>query len=438
MKQWELFLQSLEKELGKANVDKWLRTLKIWKFDARNIYLESDNSFQLSWFKEYVAPKLSTFKNANSQLIKVHIEEPQQKKKQDIPSKEELSLNFKPLDPIFHLSNFYPANNNKILFRLLCDLARYETTSPNISLGTLNPIYIFGPSGSGKTHLLTALAKYFIQTNKKALYVSADLFTKHVVFSMRQGYMDQFRKTYRNVDVLIIDDIHLFEKKWATQEEFFHTFNTLHTENKQIILASKEPPMQLTEIEPRLISRFEWGLSSSLEPLQKEDFIKLLQLRAKSYAITLKDSLLDFFISAFPSTQDITKAFDTLILRASTPLEEISESDVAVILKDLIQESSKKVITHEDIIKSVAFFYELKEEDLLERAQTKECANARQIAMYLLRSELKYPFTKIGKVFNRDHSTVISSVKKVENQKERDASLKASLKSITKKLEKFS
>ena len=166
-----------------------------------------------------------------------------------------------------------PGENNTIVYRLFCELTGYNPIAekyeqPVVALGAFNPIYLWGGSGSGKTHLLMALTHAFKQRGLNALYARAETFTEHVVAAIRSSEMQSFRKAYRHVDVLLIDDVHVFARKDATQEEFFHTFNTLHTSGRQIILTSKCAPSLLQEIEPRLISRFEWGINVHFEKLK--------------------------------------------------------------------------------------------------------------------------------------------------------------------------
>jgi chromosomal replication initiator protein len=258
MQAWDDFLNAEEHRLGKEVAAKWLRSLRVIRFDACNLYLEAKDPFQIRWFEEHVRPGIQTrLQNNNSHPIKVHLKaastEPSEKK----PPKKKwepslLKITSDPLDSFATFEHFAADGNNQIPYQLLY----------NLEQGSFNPIFLHGPTGSGKTHLLMAMAA---KTKQKVLFVNAETFTEHVVQAIRLGWMQEFRNAYRKVDLLIIDDIHLFAKRTATQEEFFHTFNALNLEKKQIVLSSALPPHLLQGIEERLISRFEWGITLCLE-----------------------------------------------------------------------------------------------------------------------------------------------------------------------------
>lgn len=433
MEEWKQFLITLESELGKKNVDKWLRTLTVVKFDARNLYLQAESSFQRFWFHQYVKPKLAQFKNRNAKPIKVLFDE-KPSKKTDI-KQEELTLQFDPVDPIFDLSNFYTSEKNIPLLTFIKELI---DPKKKISLGSFNPIFIYGEKSSGKTHLLSSLSKVLLKNRYNVLFVRADLFSKHVVFSMRKTIMDLFRKTYRAADILIVDDIQLFAKKSATQEEFFHTFNYLHTLNKQLIISSSCQPQELEEIEARLISRFEWGLSSKLEKLETHNLKNALDLRLHSLNITLKEELVYYLIQIFPSIELLSTAINTLLLRAKVSFDTLTIERTKHLLSDLIQNLEQTTITYHQIIDLVAAYFEITRSDILGRNQRKDFALARQVSMFFLREKLQYPFTKIGHLFQRDHSTVMSSIKKIEEGAKKKSDLKKSIFEIRKRIEKKS
>lgn len=433
MEEWNQFLIKLESELGKENIDKWLRTLKVIKFDARNLYLQAENSFQRFWFHQYVKPKLGKLKNRNAKPIKVLFDEKTISKKQK--PIEEPTLQFDPIDPIFQLSSFYISKKNKPLLTLIQELI---DPKQSIALGSFNPIFIHGEKNSGKTHLLSSIATTLLRQNYNVLFVQADLFSKHVVFSMRKAITDLFRKTYRTTDILILDDIHLFAKKSATQEEFFHTFNYLHTLNKQLIVSSRYPPQELEEVEPRLISRFEWGLSSKLERLETLDLKKALCLRLDLLNIQLKEGAIDFLTQTFPSIEMLVSSLNTLLLRVKIPFDSLTTEYMKQLLSDLIQRSQQAVITSDQIIDTVASYFGITPSDILGRDQRKDCAFARQISMFFLRDLLSIPFTKIGQIFQKDHSTVMSSIKKIEEGVKKYSDFKTPVLEIRKLIEKKS
>jgi chromosomal replication initiator protein len=396
MRAWEQFLSTLEEELGKGPVQEWLRPLKLVRFDAANIYLGPADSFQTSWFEEHVRPKLKDrLCNNNGRTIEVHLLTTDAvKDKGRLEAPPRLSLIPDALDPHLTFENFLAHTENLIAQKLLS-----ETSC------SFNPIFLYGPKGSGKTHLLTAAAHAWKANGKRVFFAKAEKFTEHVVQAIRLNLMQEFRRAYREIDVLIIDDIHIFSKKTATQEEFFHTFNTLHTAGLQIVLSANAAPSHLSEIEPRLISRFEWGIPIALS---KPPIDQVLAKKAALWNMDLPPSLSSFLLESF---SDPLVALQALALRAKqTPTLDGAKK----LLIDLLEKEKQVLITPETLLKEIAGRYGVKTEDLLGKSQTREHVLPRQIAMFLCRNQLKMAYQKIGELFGRDHSTVMSSVKLVQ------------------------
>lgn len=392
MKEWQQFLSELEQELGSKIVQQWIP--KVLRFDAGNLYLEARDSFQATWFEEHVRPRLKTFINNNGRAIKVHLAA----EKKGTSYKEEprlLSFSQSPIDSEMTLENFVPSPENLVAYKLLAE------SSP------FNPIYLYGPTGVGKTHLLMGAALVLKKMGKRVFYVKAETFTEHVVQAIRLGQMQDFRKIYRDIDALIIDDIDTFSRKTATQEEFFHTFNTLHTSGRLILLSANVSPTHLTEVEPRLISRFEWGISLRVG---KGDTRQILEKKAKIWNMALPQELLEFILEKFPKNP--VMALQALLLRSKG--SPVSPLVAEKLLKDLIEKEQENALTPERIIKSVAGHYGITSEDILGKSQMREYAVPRQVSMYLCREQLKMPFQKIGRLFDRDHSTVMSSVRQIQ------------------------
>jgi chromosomal replication initiator protein len=247
----------------------------------------------------------------------------------------------------------------------------------------------------------------------QVFYVKAETFTDHVVHAIRNGQMQLFRQTYRKLDVLIIDDVEVFGRKSATQEELFHTFNTLHTARKQIILSSSVNPRLLEYIEDRLVSRFEWGLTLPFEKeIHQEMLLELIRRRASLYELKLKKQVIEFLLKNFPTPASISRALD-YIANQSTSTQLVELQHIEPLLAKLIEQDRKNSLSADKILASVAEVFGIKKEDILSKSQSRETSLPRQIAMYLLRKELKLPYMKIGDIFKRDHSTVMTSIKQI-------------------------
>lgn len=448
MQAWEHFLTLQEVELGKDTVRKWLRPLRILRFDACNLYLEAKDSFQALWFEEHIRSKIiQKFVNNNNKKIRVHLSVANAPQRSKVKTKtvppapavpHKFHLSFEELDPNCTFEQFVQTEPNALTFRLLSQLA----TNPS-ELAAFNPIYIHGRGGSGKTHLMMATVSALRQNGYNVLYCRAETFTEHVVTAIRAGEMSVFRQAYRNIDVLCVDDVHVFSRKGATQEEFFHTFNTLHLAGKQIILSSNCAPGELQMIEPRLVSRFEWGIVVPLEVVDKDNIATILQKKAEIFRFPLHPKVANFLLETFTSsTKSLMRALEALILR--THLQESASRSIVGLtvqsarhqLEDLIHEEERTALTPSKVVQAVAEQYGIKPEDILSKAQSRDCVLPRQIAMYMLRMELKLPYMRIGEIFDKDHSTVMSSVKVILKGLEAgDREMTDAVNAITKKLQ---
>ncbi|MBI5274563.1 MAG: ATP-binding protein [Chlamydiales bacterium] len=449
MKLWDCFLEKLDKQFGKETIDRWLRSMTVIRFDAANLYLQANDSFQTMWFEEHIRPILKqSFLNNNGRAIKVHLIVG--KNAQQGPKQENIEINDTPIRydsddllPYCTFDQYIPSSLNKVPFEVLCKITGYNKDNSRVeapSMDFLNPIYVYGPSGVGKSHLLMAVAKVFLQRGLKAFYVNAQTFTDHVVSAIRRGDMQTFRETYRHLDLLIIDDIQVLARKNATQEELFHTFNTLHTANKQIVLGANLAPHFIDGIEERLISRFEWGITLPLQKVTEHaDLLLALEKRANFYEVKLEKSLSEYIATFFKDARGIIKTLDALIVHAQ--LNQLIKQDTIHLsmVKDFIDELHEKEksqkITPDKIIQIVADLFDIKMEDVIGKSQSRDCALPRQIAMYLLRAELKMPYMKIGSVFSRDHSTVMTSVKAITSSLDsKDKEITFYLQDIQRKL----
>ena len=397
MEQWQQFLSHLAKQFGAPAVEKWLRPIKVLRFDAANLYLEAPDPMSAAWFEEHVRPHLKgKFFNQNNRLIRVHLTSSNREAKSvGVMPTSTIRIAPDALDPSMQEETLLQSADNEIVSKLLLEHSEV----------LFNPIYLYGPKNAGKTHYLMSMAAKCAKLKKHVFYVSADRFTEHVVAAIRSGQMSQFRAVYRNIDLLIVDDIEQLGGRSASQEEFFHTFNALHTAGIQIVLASKFIPLKLQNIEDRLISRFEWGISIPCHPVALREVIAN---KAKHWHFPLKADLLQYLLEHF-SADPIT-ALQALILRKGAS-QEMTPAIAEKLLADL---EKKQRFTPEELVKNVSRHFGITTEDITGKSQSRECALPRQIAMYLFRQKLHLSYAAIGKYFSRDHSTVMSSIQLVE------------------------
>jgi chromosomal replication initiator protein len=281
-----------------------------------------------------------------------------------------------------------------------------------------NPLMIYGDSGLGKTHLLHAVGHYIrsYYDRVRVKYVSTEELTNDFINSISENRTAEFRRAYREVDVLLVDDIQFLESKIQTQEEFFHTFNTLHTADKQIVLTSDRPPRSLAALEPRLRSRFEWGLMTDIQPPSLETRIAILRKKAAAEGLNASPEVLEFIASRIQTNiRELEGALIRVTAYASLQRQEVDLSLAEVVLKDLIpDEGQENTITAAMIMSAVADYFAVSVDDLCGTSRTHVLVTARQMAMYLCRELTDLSLPKIGQVFGgRDHTTVMHADRKI-------------------------
>lgn len=318
----------------------------------------------------------------------------------------------KDFNPLLNFDNFVVGNNNK--YAHAASLAVAESPSE-----AYNPLFIYGGSGLGKTHLMQSIGTYIIKNNPETtvLYVSSEMFTNEMIAALNENRMRSFKNKYRKVDVLLIDDIQFLENKEATQEEFFHTFNALYEDNKQIVITSDKHPNKLVNLEERLRSRFSWNLIADLQPADYETRVAILKKKAENKGLEWNDDMYDVCcLIAEQITDNIRSlegAFNNIVGFSSLLGEKIDISFAKRTLKDIINENDK-AIEPERIRSIVAKHYKIKVADMDSKKRNAEIALARQIAMYLCRNETDLSFEKIGNIFGGKHySSVMHSCSKI-------------------------
>lgn len=425
MKEWLAFLEKQKEEWGEETIHRWAKSLKIVDFDAGHLYLEASDPLQIHWFEQHLRPLLKkSFRNMNGRPIQTYLSlagsATTSGKKMWKPP-----LNLTP-DSIFSTSTFatYFAGESNLL-----NLQLFQEA---LDKKSFNPIYLQGPLGVGKTHLLMSACHYFKEKGLSYFYVKADTFTEHIVSAIRSGAMLQLRKLYREHHVLIVDDIETLSNRAASQEELFHTFNAFHLTGKQILIAGSKLPSQMIGIEPRLTSRFEWGLTLSLSSLTEKDRLHHFDKILLQKGIALEKEQLTFCLSLLQTTALLNRAADILEVRAreKKPTNEL----LKFWFSTLLQEQERRNLTVETILKTVSSHFDILIGELQGKSQTQEHVVPRQIAMYFCRKELHLPYTKIAEIFSRDHSTVMTSVKLIEKKEKDSLPIREAVAGILKEL----
>ena len=289
---------------------------------------------------------------------------------------------------------------------------------------TYNPLFIYGGSGLGKTHLLQAIGHHVIAAGKaaKVVYLSSEQFTNEFIDAIQHGTLVKFRKKYRNADVLMIDDIQFFAGKERSQEEFFHTFNTLHDGHKQIVLSSDRPASEIDKLEQRLVSRFEWGMTAEIQPPDSETRIAILRSKAAGLNIQLDAWVIDFLADKIRNNvRRLEGALMRVASYKSLSDRPITREVIENLLRDIFQEQARKAVTIDQIQRRVAEHYDVRLADMTSKRRPANIAFPRQIAMYLSRALTKSSLSDIGDAFGgKDHGTVIHACKLVKRRIEED------------------
>ena len=289
-----------------------------------------------------------------------------------------------------------------------------------------NPLFLHGGVGLGKTHLMHAIGNYIKKENPFAqiVFLTAEQFTTELINSIRDNKNQEFRDKYRNIDVLLVDDIQFIAGKTTTEEEFFHTFNALHEANKQIVLTSDRPPSEIKTLQERLRSRFGWGLVCDIQPPDFETRMAILRKKAQDEGVIISDEIIELIAERVKSNiRELEGVFNRVIAYRSLINKELTSDVVMDALKDYGEMAEQK-ITPEYIIEKCASFYSVKKEDIYSDKRTKNIALARQVVMYIIKELTDFSFPKIGSILGKDHATVLYSVKKITKDMEKDESLK--------------
>ena len=416
---WEQCLQQLEGEIPSQQINTWVRPLQA-QTHHHELLLFAPNKFVLDWVSDNYISNITNIinkltDNKTQILLKIGSSKPQQsspashikKASSKIPHNENITHN---LNSAFTFDSFVVGKSNELAKAAAIQVSENPGTS-------YNPLFIYGGVGLGKTHLMHAVGNSLIQSNQnaKVCFISSERFVSDMVQSLQKNAINDFKNHYRSLDLLLIDDIQFFANKERSQEEFFHTFNTLIENNKQIILTCDCYPKEINGLEERLKSRFGWGLPIPVEPPDLETRVAILKSKAASSGVDLADEVAFFMGNRIKSNvRELEGALRRVLANANFTGKPITLDFTKEALRDLIALQNKR-ISIDNIQKTVAEYYKIRISDLLSAKRTRSIARPRQIAMALAKELTQYSLPEIGNQFGgRDHTTVLHATRKVK------------------------
>lgn len=413
---WDLFLDSFKKKLDVEDIET-ISLIEANSFNSELISIIIPNEEARQLLK---AKYRKEFKETIEQIF-------DKVPKIEFIIKKELKSN---LNLRYKFSNFVVGPNNQLTYA-----ASYAVSE---SLGkAYNPLFIYGGVGLGKTHILHAIGNHIKEKNPKTkvLYISSEEFTNELINSIQYKKMTQFRNKFRELDCLLIDDIQFISKKERTEEEFFHTFNALYENQKQIVITSDKPPSEIKEIEDRLKSRFNWGLIVDIQPPELETRIAIIRKKAENYNLNLSDDIVEFLAKNFETNvREIEGIIVKINAYASLFKQTINIEFVETILQDVI-ERKQNTLNIENIQEVVAKYFNITKDIMLSGKRDKHIILPREIAIYLSRKLTQHSLSEIKIKFNmKSHATIINSCSKIEKEIEKSSQLKETIEKIEKKI----
>ena len=444
---WQLVLDRIKRK-SNPQVFFWFAPLEPLSESADTLLLRAGSEFDRDWINNHYLEFINeTVKEIYGKSVTVTIEAPDKahrskefKQKDDAPRIETEKVSkadklFKGvLNPNYSFERFIVGSSNQFAHAASTAVARKPGES-------YNPLFIYGGVGLGKTHLINAIGNYVLRATSnmaRVCCISAEHFTNQVINSIKSNKMEEFRNRYRfGCDVLLIDDIQFIAGKESTQEEFFHTFNTLYESKKQIVLTSDKSPKDMSYLEERLRSRFEWGLITDIQPPETETRIAIIKNKAEADGISLPDQVALYLAENTTSNiRELEGTLTNITAHAKLLKTEVSVDLAKEVLKNILKKQDKKFLSIESIQKEVASYFGLRVQDLKSDRKQKNIALPRQIAMFLARRYTGASYPEIGEKFGgKDHSTVIHAVKKIEKNMGDDPSLTNTVKTLSRNIE---
>ena len=441
---WDEILQTvkIEYDLSDISFNTWIKPLKLYSVEGNVVtILVPSEQVGLNYInKRYKLPLqvviceyMGIENNDDCEInfiLSVDIKKKAPKKAVSNDTRfEEANLN-----PRYTFDTFVVGSNNK--FAHAASLAVAESPGE-----IYNPLFIYGDVGLGKTHLMHSIARFILEHNpdSKVLYVTSEEFTNELIEALRNGNnttTTQFRDKYRNIDVLLIDDIQFIIGKDATQEEFFHTFNTLHSAKKQIIISSDKPPKDMEILEDRIRSRFEWGLIADISSPDYETRVAILKNKEEMDGYEINEDVIKYIATNIKSNiRELEGSLNKVMAFANLEKREVTVELAEQVLKDIISPDQQKVLTPEYIISTVAEHFDITVDDLKGNKRNSKIVIPRQIAMYLCREMIDIPLKSVGKCLgNRDHTTIMHGCEKIEHELQTSDTMKNTIEVLMKKI----
>jgi chromosomal replication initiator protein len=442
---WEEILEYLKLEHCVTDVSykTWLLPLKVYSVRNNLITISIDDKMIGPDSKNFISRKygiplkvaIAEIMNENYDLefvLESQIE-PSQKKNELLNKNKNLKNGLSFLNPRYTFDTFVVGANNNLAHA--ASLAVAESPAE-----IYNPLFIYGGVGLGKTHLMHSIAHYILEQNpnSKVMYVTSEKFTNELIESIRNVNTSptEFREKYRNIDVLLIDDIQFIIGKESTQEEFFHTFNTLHESKKQIIISSDKPPKDILTLEERLRSRFEWGLTVDIQPPDYETRMAILKKKEELDGLQIDNEVMKYIATNVKSNiRELEGALTKIVALSRLKKKEVNVTLAEEALKDLISPDSKKKLTPELIIDIIAEHFTITTSDIYSVNKSRNIAYPRQVAMYLCRKLTDLSLADIGKLMgNRDHTTILHGIDKVDTNIKKDPTMQNTIDVLMKKI----
>jgi chromosomal replication initiator protein len=438
---WEKALAHIEGRVPKQVFDTWFTPTKLREISGSTAHVEVPNKFFGQWLTEHHKGLLSealTAAHGGRELTVLFVTADKTTMKaaegrvsaaRVVPAAR--SRRASPMNPKYTFKNFVVGASNQFAHAACLAVAEAPAQA-------YNPLFLYGGVGLGKTHLLNAIGNHIAETSDlRIAYVTTEQFTNEVINSIRYDKMMDLRKRFRNIDMLLIDDVQFLAGKERTQEEFFHTFNTLYEARKQIVLSSDRSPKEIANTEERLQSRFGWGLIADLQPPDVETRIAILRKKSDDEGIQLPEEVIQFLATNMKSNiRELEGSLVRLGAYASLTGQPIALDMAKNVLRDLIGEK-KKIIAMDDIEEAVATRFHVKISEMKSRRRSKTLVHPRQIAMYLCRELTDASFPEIGRHFGgKDHTTIIHACKQIAKAKEADSTLNATLESLKDQITK--